>query len=170
MQKWFPCSLLVSPYFSKIKDIFLKYIFLINKNLPRVGACVHRWNVSQYIWLDAGDYIKIKDCSGNFKYLKGHFMSYLFNKYKKTNSENVSTPKVRVFSIEFALKLRIYRSLKSLIWLKWIRKKLFTTLHTQFNYLTKSVTPFNKDYFRSTFCWLKCKRNFVFLAWSEFQA
>ena len=36
-------------------------------------------------------------------------------------------------NVEFALKLRIYRSLKSLICLKWIRKKLSTTLHTQFN-------------------------------------
>jgi len=55
---------------------------------------------------------------------------------KKTNSENVSTPKVGVLNIEFVFKLRIYRSLKSLICLKWIRKKFSTTLHTQFNYLT----------------------------------
>ena len=37
---------------------------------------------------------------------------------KKTNSENVSTPKVGVLNIEFVFKLRIYRSLKSLICLK----------------------------------------------------
>jgi len=36
---------------------------------------------------------------------------------KKTNSENVSH-KVGVLNVEFALKLRIYRSLKSLICLK----------------------------------------------------
>ena len=64
---------------------------------------------------------------------------------KKTNSENVSTPKVVVFNVEFALKLRIYRSLKSLICLKCIRKKFSTTLHTQFNYLTWPVTPFNLE-------------------------
>ena len=61
---------------------------------------------------------------------------------KKTNSESVSTPKVGVLNIEFALKLRIYRSLKRFICLKRIRKKLSTTLHTQFNYLTLPVTPF----------------------------
>ena len=33
---------------------------------------------------------------------------------KKTNSENVSTPKLRVLNVKFALKLRIYRSFKSL--------------------------------------------------------
>ena len=32
----------------------------------------------------------------------------------------LSTPKVGVLNVEFALKLRIYRSLKSLICLKWI--------------------------------------------------
>ena len=37
---------------------------------------------------------------------------------KKTNSENVSTPKVEVLNVEIALKLGIYRSLKSLICLK----------------------------------------------------
>ena len=49
---------------------------------------------------------------------------------QKTNSENVSTPKVGVLNIELALKLRIYRSLKCLIYLKWIRKKLSITMHT----------------------------------------
>ena len=37
---------------------------------------------------------------------------------KKTNSENVSTPQIKVLNVEFALELRIYRSLKSLICLK----------------------------------------------------
>jgi len=39
---------------------------------------------------------------------------------KKTNSENISrsTPKAGVLNVEFALKLRIYRSLKSTICLK----------------------------------------------------
>jgi len=46
-----------------------------------------------------------------------HFMSSLFNNFKKL-SENVSTPKVGVLNVEFALKLRIYRSFKSLICLK----------------------------------------------------
>ena len=39
-----------------------------------------------------------------------HLMSSLFNNFKKTNFENVSTPKVGVLNVEFALKLRIYRS------------------------------------------------------------
>jgi len=39
-----------------------------------------------------------------------HFMSSLFNNFKKNNSTNVSTPKVGVLNIEFALKLRICRS------------------------------------------------------------
>ena len=50
--------------------------------------------------------------------------------------ENVSTAKVGVLNVEFALELRIYRPLKSFICLKWILKKLSTTLHIQFNYLT----------------------------------
>ena len=57
---------------------------------------------------------------------------------KKTNSENVSTPKVAVLNVEFVLKLRIYRSLKSLICLKWIRRSFpqhcipsSTTLHSR---------------------------------------
>ena len=37
---------------------------------------------------------------------------------KKTNSENVLTPKVGVLNVEFALDLRIYKSLKSLDCLK----------------------------------------------------
>ena len=61
--------------------------------------------------------------------------SFLKNK-KKTNSENVSTPKVGVLNVEFALNLRIYRFLKSFKCLKWIRKKFSTTLQTQINYLT----------------------------------
>ena len=35
------------------------------------------------------------------------FSSTLFNNWNKTNSVNVSTPKVGVLNIEFALKLRI---------------------------------------------------------------
>ena len=34
-----------------------------------------------------------------------HFMSSLFNNFKKTNSVNVLTPKVGALNIEFALKL-----------------------------------------------------------------
>ena len=49
-----------------------------------------------------------------------------------------------VLNVIFELKFRIYRSLKSLICLKWIRKKFSTTLHTQFNFLTKPATPFNE--------------------------
>ena len=41
-------------------------------------------------------------------------------------------------NVEFTLKLRIYRSLKSLICFKWILKKFSTTLNTQFNYLKYS--------------------------------
>ena len=54
---------------------------------------------------------------------------------KKTNSENVSILKVGVLNVEFALQLRIYKSLKSLICIKWIRKKLSTTLYTQLPYI-----------------------------------
>ena len=46
------------------------------------------------------------------------FIMIMINNFKKTNSENVSTPKVVVLNVEFALKLRNYRSLKSLICLK----------------------------------------------------
>ena len=59
-------------------------------------------------------------------------------------SENVSTPKVEVLNVEFAFKLRIYRSLNSLICLKWIRKNLSTTLHTQFNYLHSRSLPLSR--------------------------
>ena len=47
-----------------------------------------------------------------------HFMSSLINNLKKANSESVSTPKSGVLNVEFALKLRIYRLLKSEICLK----------------------------------------------------
>ena len=47
-------------------------------------------------------------------------------------------------NVDLALKLRIYRSLKSFTCLKWILKNLSTTLHTQFNYFTKPVCPFKK--------------------------
>jgi len=52
-------------------------------------------------------------------------MSSLLNNLIKTDSENVSTPKVEVLNVEFALKLRIYRSLKSVICLKLISKEVF---------------------------------------------
>ena len=39
-------------------------------------------------------------------------------------------PKSTILNVDFGLKLRIYRSLKSLICLKWILKNLSTTLHT----------------------------------------
>ena len=56
-----------------------------------------------------------------------------------------------VLNVEFALKLRIYRSSKSLICLKWIRKNFSTTLNTQFNYLKYPVTPFKEGFkFEST--------------------
>ena len=45
-------------------------------------------------------------------------MSSLINNLKKTNSENVATPKSGVLNDEFAIKLRIYRLLKSEICLK----------------------------------------------------
>ena len=71
-----------------------------------------------------------------------HFMSSLINNLKKTNSESVSTPKSGVLNVDFALKFRIYRLLKSGICLKWILKKFSTTLRPQLNYLTQPVTPF----------------------------
>ena len=42
-----------------------------------------------------------------------HFMSSLFNNFKKLILNIVSTPKVGVLNVEFTLKLRIYRSLKT---------------------------------------------------------
>ena len=63
-------------------------------------------------------------------------MSSLINNLKKTNSENVATPKSGVLNDEFAIKLRIYRLLNSEICLKWILKKFSTTLRPQFNFLT----------------------------------
>ena len=45
-------------------------------------------------------------------YIAGHYLK------KKINSENVSTPQSRNLNVEFALKLWIYRTLKSLICLK----------------------------------------------------
>ena len=47
-------------------------------------------------------------------------------------------------NVDFALKLRIYRSYKRFICLERILKNLCTRLHTQFNYLTLPVTPFNR--------------------------
>ena len=64
------------------------------------------------------------------------FYDVVISWFKKTNSENVSTLKVGVLNVEFALDFRIYRSFKSVLCLKWIRNRFSTTLHTQFNYLT----------------------------------
>ena len=51
-------------------------------------------------------------------------------------------PKSMILNVDFALKLRFYRSLKSFKCLKWIIKNLSTTLHTQFNYIAEPVCPF----------------------------
>ena len=40
-----------------------------------------------------------------------------------------------ILNVDFALKLRIYSSLKSFICLKWILKNLSTTLHTKLIFL-----------------------------------
>jgi len=72
-----------------------------------------------------------------------HFKSSLFNNLRKTNSENISTPKVGVVNIEFTLKIRIHRSLKSFICLKWIRKKFSTTLSVPFLYHIRLSPIFN---------------------------
>ena len=63
------------------------------------------------------------------RYVPSHLIRLLYNFYfifrcryliifKKNNSESVSTPKSGVLNVEFALKLRIYRSLKGEICLK----------------------------------------------------
>ena len=57
---------------------------------------------------------------------------------KKTNSENVSTPKVGVLKVEFALKLRINRSLKCLICFQQHCILSSSTLHSR-------ITPFKKE-------------------------
>ena len=61
----------------------------------------------------------------DFEMIKHRYNPVLANKEPciqenvlKTDYENVSTPKVGVYNVEFALKLRIYRSLKSFIRLK----------------------------------------------------
>ena len=66
-------------------------------------------------------------------------MSSLFNNFKKTILKTCSRPKVGVLNVDFALKLRIYRSLKSLICLKYKSKRRFpqycilssSTLHSR---------------------------------------
>ena len=70
-----------------------------------------------------------------------HFMSSLFNYLKKINSENVSTPKVGVLNVEFALKLRIYRFNMS----QMNPKGVLHNLHTQFNYLTSLPLRINNS-------------------------
>ena len=67
-------------------------------------------------------------------------MLSLFNNLKKTNSENVSNPKVGVLNVEFALKLRIYRSLKSLIYLPQMNPK--EVFHNTAYSVQLPVTPF----------------------------
>ena len=68
-------------------------------------------------------------------------MSSLFNNLKKVNSQNVTT-----LMNNFALKLSNYASLKRFSCLNWIPKKFSTILHSQFNYQTLPVTPFNLGY------------------------
>ena len=60
---------------------------------------------------------------------------------KKTNYENVSTPKLGVLNVEFALKLRIYRSLKSFICL--VLKKFSRTLQSILSSTTLHSRPVN---------------------------
>ena len=67
--------------------------------------------------------IKVKDILESQKIRLLYNFYFIFRRRyliikKETNSENVSTPKVGVLNVEFALKLRIYRYLKSLICLK----------------------------------------------------
>ena len=81
----------------------------------------------------------------NSELLSNSRVAYLIHNCAHEGGGGLKTfppPSVGVLNVEFALKLRIYRSLKSLICLKGIRKKFSTTLHTQFNYLTQPVTPF----------------------------
>ena len=63
----------------------------------------------------------IKVCKQSTNYLQGYPQGWRLQRRlyeilriikRKTNSENVSTPKVGVLNVEFALKLRIHRSLK----------------------------------------------------------
>ena len=49
---------------------------------------------------------------------------------RKTNSENVSTPQSRSFERRIWAQTQDSQIFKSLICLKWIRKKFSTTLHT----------------------------------------
>ena len=85
------------------------------------------------LWIVKGINLWNKNCSFycNLWSLNYHFKVYFLSVLKR-----VTTPKAGVLNVEFVLKLRIYRSLKSLIFLKWILKKFSTTLHTQFNNLT----------------------------------
>ena len=59
-----------------------------------------------------------------------HFMSSLINNCKKTNSESLSTPNSGVLNVEFALKLRIYRSLKSEICLLFPKDVFVNTAYS----------------------------------------
>ena len=55
------------------------------------------------------------------------------------------SPKSTILNVDFALKLRIYRSLKSVICLKWILKNLSTTLHTGNPVIVNSIIRCYKD-------------------------
>ena len=57
-------------------------------------------------------------------------------------------PPKMILNVDFVLKLSNYRSLKRIVFLKWILKNLSTILHYQFNYHTSPVTPFKvvQDY------------------------
>ena len=70
-------------------------------------------------------------------------MSSLINNLK-TNSENVSTPKVGVLNVEFALQLRIYRSLKSLICLNESERSFPYTAYSVLTLHSRSLPPFKK--------------------------
>jgi len=69
-------------------------------------------------------------------------LRHVFN-IKKTRFWKRIQPQSRVLNVEFGIKLRIYRSLRSSVCLKWILKKLSTILFTQFNYLSQPVCPFD---------------------------
>ena len=47
------------------------------------------------------------------------------------------------FNVDFVLKFNNYTSLKRFLYLKWILKNFSTILHSQFNYHTLPVPPFN---------------------------
>ena len=52
-----------------------------------------------------------------------------------------------ILNVDFALNISNFTSLKCFMCLKWILENLSTILHSQFNYHTLPVTPFNLDEF-----------------------